>query len=684
MRRILYLLPLLASCLGLAPLGGTALADDAAGTAELHRSVALARDRVYPALVNIGVISRQFVGGRAIRGPGQGSGVIVDPEGHVLTNYHVAQQSTRITCTLITGERIDADVIAHDPLTDLSVLKLKLDTREHPDAAVPYAVLGDSDALEVGEPVIALGNPRGLSSSLTQGVVANTSRVFTSFTGSSMQNMALDDGHPTGLFTRWIQHDALIQPGNSGGPLVNLQGEVVGINELGGTGIGFAIPSNLAREVLRRAVEEGGIRRGWMGVTVLPVRGLGREDGGLVGSVQPGHPMDAAGIQAGDILLEIGGEPVSVAQFEDVPRVYARIALMEPGSTQTVAYLRDGARHETQVKVAEMEPFRGEERLFFRWGLTGMEITPPMAFLRHLPDTHGVLVTGVRPGKAPEVARPSIRPGDVIVGVGEDDIVGLEDFGELQKKYEAKKDLLVRFRRGRNDMVTAFDMTRKPPRRRGSELSKAWLGVETQVMTPEVARALGLKGRKGYRVTWVLPGTEAEKAGLAAGDIITALNGDVLEAWRMQDAELLRRRIEDMDIGADATLTLLRQGEEMEVRVRLEETPETAEDVKSEEDEVLEYAVRELTYRDKVENHWPLDVQGVIVSEVVNGGWAHVAGLAKGDLVLAIDGVPIQTIKEFEAQTKHLAETRPETVRIFVRRGRGTTFVFPEPEWPQD
>ncbi len=682
MRRSLLCLTL--GFLLLAPTSPLAWGDDSAPSADLHRSVAIARDRVYPALVNIGVISRQFVGGRAIRGPGQGSGVIVDPEGHVLTNYHVAQQSTRITCTLITGERIEADVIAHDPLTDLSVLKLKLASRERPGAPVPYAVLGNSDALEVGEPVIALGNPRGLSSSLTQGVVANTSRVFTSFTGSSMRDMALDDGHPTGLFTRWIQHDALIQPGNSGGPLVNLRGEVVGINELGGTGIGFAIPSNLAREVLRRAVDHGRIQRGWLGVTMLPVRALGRTDGGLVGSVQSGHPMDKAGIQAGDILLEVGGEKVEIIQFEDVPRLYARIALMAPGSTQKIVYLRGDERHEVDVVVDEMDSFRGEERVFFRWGLSGMAITPPMAFVRHLPDTRGVLVTGVRPGKPPEVARPSIRNGDVIIGVGEDEIMGLDDFGELQKKYRKTKDLLVRFRRGRNDMVTAFDMTRKPPRRRGSELAKAWLGVETQVMTPEVARALGMKGRKGYRVTWVLPGTEAEKAGLAAGDVITGLDGEALEAWRMQDAQLLRRRVEDMDIGVDATLTVVRDGEQLELPVVLEETPETSEDVKSEEDEVLEYAVRELTYRDKVQRHWPLDTEGVIVSEVVNGGWANVAGLAKGDLLLSIDGNEVRTIKQFEAETKRLAKERPDSVHIFVRRGRGTTFVFVEPEWPRD
>src|SRR5206468_1945950 len=133
---------------------------------------------------------------------------------------------TRIICTLPSGEAIEASVVTHDPATDLSVLKLRLDKRANPNAPIPFAKLGNSDALQVGDSVISMGNPMMLSSSLTLGVVSNTKRVFTDFTGTEIQERELEEDERTGMFTRWIQHDALIQPGNSGGPLVNLKGEV--------------------------------------------------------------------------------------------------------------------------------------------------------------------------------------------------------------------------------------------------------------------------------------------------------------------------------------------------------------------------------------------------------------------------------------------------------------------------
>src|SRR5207248_1583561 len=161
---------------------------------------------------------------RAQRTPAGGSGVIVSPQGHVLTNYHVAGNTTRIMCTLPSGESIEAKVICHDPPTDLSVLKLLTEKRANPADPLPYVPLGDSDKLEVGQTVIAIGNPLMLSSSLTVGVVSNPHRVFTDFTGTQMEEMELEPDEKTGMFTRWIQHDALILPGNSGGPLVNLRG----------------------------------------------------------------------------------------------------------------------------------------------------------------------------------------------------------------------------------------------------------------------------------------------------------------------------------------------------------------------------------------------------------------------------------------------------------------------------
>ena len=236
---------------------------------EISSDLQAAREKVYPATVNIAVVGQSFEGGRSRKFPAAGSGVVVTGEGHVLTNYHVAGETTRITCRMVDGRRFEASVVVHDPLTDLSVLKLNLPAGE----TVTFAELGDSDALEVGDRVLAMGNPQTLSSSMTLGIVSHPNRVFTSFTGAEIEERDLGSGQMTGLLTRWIQHDALILGGNSGGPLVDLDGKVVGINELGGNGVGFAIPSNLAREVLEQALAHGEIRRGWFGLSVLlPLR----------------------------------------------------------------------------------------------------------------------------------------------------------------------------------------------------------------------------------------------------------------------------------------------------------------------------------------------------------------------------------------------------------------------------
>ena len=168
-----------------------------------------AREAVYPALVNISVVGKQYQNGRMRRFPAAGSGVIVSPEGHVLTNFHVAGETTRITCKLPDGRVFNAEPIVLDPLTDLAVLQLQLE-QDGTTEEVPFARLGDSDQLEIGDDVFAMGNPQTLSSSMTRGIVSNPTRVFTSFTGNEMDEVDLGGGQRTGLFTRWIQHDALI------------------------------------------------------------------------------------------------------------------------------------------------------------------------------------------------------------------------------------------------------------------------------------------------------------------------------------------------------------------------------------------------------------------------------------------------------------------------------------------
>ena len=641
-----------------------------------------ARRRVYPALVNIAVVERYYSEGRAQRAPAGGSGVIISPDGYVLTNFHVAGHTTHITCTLSDGEALEARVVADDPLSDLSVLKLRLDGR----APLPWAVLGDSDTLTVGDPVLAMGNPLMLSSSMTLGIVSNTHRVFTDFTGTEMEDMALDEGEKTGTFTRWIQHDALILPGNSGGPLVNLRGEVVGINELGGDGVGFAIPSNLARTVFQEIVQHGKVERGWLGLSVMPVSKLGRTSGALISSVTPASPAALAGVQPGDLLLALDDQPVSVRFFEEVPVFYQRVAGLAAGHEARLRLLRDGKPLSLTVRVAPLAPDLGAEQEFPGMGVTARGLTPMMALDRHLPDTHGVLVTGVRPGLPFEAAQPPIAEEDVIIQVDGQPTPDLAAFAlalkSSEKRGSGRAGFPVTLRR-KDELLLAIVKTDtdKAPED-GGELPQAWVGIKTQVMTPEVAQALGMADQTGFRVTEVYPYTEAGKAGLKPGDVLTTFNGVALEASRPQDAEDLTHQIEALNVGDKATLGVRRGSASLTIPVVLEPSPASAAQAKTSRSKDLEFSVRNITLMDKADNHWAEDQQGILVTEVTSGGWASIAGLHVDDLILSLNGRKVTDVGSFEQVLPALVRTQPKVITVFVRRDALTHFVFLEPVWP--
>ena len=643
-----------------------------------------ARRKVYPALVNIAVVYRYFNSGRAQRAPVGGSGVIISPDGYVLTNFHVAGHTTHITCTLANGEALEAHVVADDPLSDLSVLKL-IRTGKELSAPLPYAALGDSDKMQVGDAVLAMGNPLMLSSSMTLGIVSNTKRVFTDFTGTEMEDMELDGGEKTGTFTRWIQHDALILPGNSGGPLVNLNGEVVGINELGGEGVGFAIPSNLARLVFQDVIHYGRVRRGWLGLSVMPVDKMGRTTGALVSSVTPASPAARAGVQPGDLLLALDDAPVTVRFFEQVPLFYQRVARLPAGHPARLRFLREGRTRLTVVSVAPLEPSLGAEQEFRGMGVTLQALTPAMALARHLPDASGVLVTGVRPGLPFEAAQPPVAAEDIILAVNGHPTATLAAFRSAvdacEKAAAGRSGFPVSLRRKDENLLVIVNTEADKTPDDGGELPKAWLGIKTQVLTPEVADALGMTGQAGFRVTEVYPYTQASRVGLKPGDIITALNGTPLESSHAQDAEDLAHGVEALSVGDKAQLGLRRGADKSTLAVVLERTPDSAVQAKTSRSKGLEFTTRSITLMDKANNHWSESQQGVLVTEVTSGGWASIAGLHTDDLILSLNGRKMEDVASFERALAALAHARPKVVSVFVRRDAFTHFVFIEPDW---
>ncbi len=373
-----------------------------------------------------------------------GSGVIVSNDGVVLTNNHVIENAEKIRVALADGRTFDAEIVGRDPQSDLGVLKLKGTLKD----LKPLA-FGDSDALRLGQVVLAVGNPFGIGQTVTMGIVSAKGR-------ASVGIVQYED---------FIQTDAAINPGNSGGALVNMRGELVGINTAilsrsgGYQGVGFAIPSKMARPIMESLLTHGKVTRGWLGVAIQDVTpelkqglGLDEDKGVLVSDVNPGSPAQKGGLERGDVVLKLDGVPMdSSAKFRNA------VAAAGPQAKVRLEVRRDGRTRQLTVTLGEKDSGTGGGLVGSRddalGGLTLAEPTPELRRRYDIPPgVEGAMVTEVEPDSV--AARAGLRPGDMVVELNRKRITSSGDFADAYRRARGMVAVLV-YRQG-NSLYLAF------------------------------------------------------------------------------------------------------------------------------------------------------------------------------------------------------------------------------------
>jgi len=563
-------------------------------------------------------------------------------------------------------------------LSDIAILKLRPATPRR----FPVASFGDVAKLKVGDRVLALGSPLALSQSVTMGIVSNTEMIMPGMFWP-FNRMTLD-GEDVGSIVRWIGHDAPIFGGNSGGPLINMQGEIVGVNEIS-LGLAGAIPADLAKEVADALIRDGRVNRAWIGLEVQPLLSSSKAPrGALVGGTIDGSPAAAAGFQSGDVLVKIAGRDVLVRFAEEVPIFNQLVMRLAVGKAVEATVLRNGAEKTLTVTPTARESVDARIRELPLFGITASNLTSWSAKELKRSTRDGIRVRGIRPGGPADDAKPALRPDDVIVAVDKQPVGAFEALERtidgLTKSTAERVPALVAFERSGERLLTVIELGRPGLEDPGLEARKAWVPISVQVLTRELSEQLGLSGKTGVRVTRVFGGS-AEAAGLKVGDVITALDGNPLEASQPSDAELFATMIRQYKIGSTATLTVVRDAKELTVPVKLDTSPRLPREMKKYEDTNFEFRVRDIAAADRVSARLPADQTGVLVDAVREGGWAALGHLADGDMLLTIDGDVVPDVEAVQRKMATIAEAKPRTVVLKVRRGIRTFFVELETGW---
>jgi serine protease Do len=390
-------------------------------TLDFREVIQSAKQKVFPAVVFIKCVIDGHELGQKMSQEVAGSGVIISPEGELLTNWHVVNKASKIRCLLSNGDAYDAKMVGMDKSTDLALIRLQLPTGAKAPAC---AMLGDSTKLKEGDFVMAMGAPWGLSRSVSIGIISCTRRFLTNMSEYSL----------------WLQTDAAISPGNSGGPLVNSAGEVIGINTLGVTGggdLGFAVPSETIQYVVKLIREHGEVQWTWSGLQLQPLRDFNRDiyfeetEGVVVSETDADSPARRAGILAKDRILEVNGRKTNVLTEEDLPALRRELGLLPKTKPVDIKLTRDGKEMELQIQLQAKGQATTEELDCPRWDFTVKPInqfeTPDLYYYQK----KGVFVFGIK--ERGNARNSGLLRRDIIVKIDNQEVTSLEELKEIHQ-----------------------------------------------------------------------------------------------------------------------------------------------------------------------------------------------------------------------------------------------------------